>query len=169
MVKWDKGLSFTYLSSSLKAALREEGVARLYAAIGLIQLCNGLRAGEAVDAFQYWLKTREQKFTVRVEKKRRPEERLVVIPAELGSVDLSKYAYAADMPRSVLLNRYKVFVHDRFGFNTHSLRYAFITYLLEQGVSPAIIARITAHSKLDFILGYTQKKRAEDILEKLNL
>jgi len=39
-------------------------------------------------------------------------------------------------------------VHSRYtyGFNTHSLRYALITYLLSQGVSPSIIAKITKHS-----------------------
>ena len=61
----------------------------------------------------------------------------------------------------------KVYSKCTYGFNTHSLRYAFITYLLRQGVSPSIIAKITKHSRLDYILTYTQEKTAEEVLRKL--
>jgi site-specific recombinase XerD len=54
-----------------------------------------------------------------------------------------------------------------YGFNTHALRYAFVTYLLRRGVSPSIIAKITGHRSLDYILHYTEVKTAEDILSSL--
>jgi len=47
---------------------------------------------------------------------------------------------------------------------SHALRYAFITHLLKKGVSPSIIARITGHTSLNYILHYTETKTAEDIL-----
>jgi hypothetical protein len=33
-----------------------------------------------------------------------------------------------------------------------------------RGVNPSIVAKITRHSRLDFILRYTQEKTAEEIL-----
>jgi len=53
----------------------------------------------------------------------------------------------------------------RLGINAHSLRYAFITYMLRKGVSPSIIVAITGHKNLNMILKYTEKKAAESILE----
>jgi hypothetical protein len=38
---------------------------------------------------------------------------------------------------------------------------------MQRGVSPSIIAKITKHSRLDYILTYTQEKTAEEILRKL--
>jgi len=54
------------------------------------------------------------------------------------------------------------------GINRHSLRYAFITYLLRKGISPSLIAKITRHKNLNYILTYTQQKTADKILEKLS-
>jgi site-specific recombinase XerD len=61
-------------------------------------------------------------------------------------------------------NAIAVYTRKTYGFNTHALRYAFITHLLKKGVSPSIIARITGHASLDYILHYTELKTAEDIL-----
>ncbi|MFP3287548.1 MAG: tyrosine-type recombinase/integrase [Acidilobus sp.] len=51
--------------------------------------------------------------------------------------------------------------------STHSLRYAFISYLLRKGVSPSIVAKIVGHSSLDHILHYTEVKLAEEVLSGL--
>jgi len=42
-----------------------------------------------------------------------------------------------------------VYCRRAYGFNTHSLRYAFVSYLLKRGVSPSIAAKITGHRSLD--------------------
>ena len=84
-------------------------------------------------------------------KKHRPETRLAVIPREL-----------LDGPEEVISKRMR-----RYCIDTHSLRYAFITYLLRQGVNPSIVAKITRHSKLDFILRYTKKRVAEQVLREM--
>ena len=52
------------------------------------------------------------------------------------------------------------------GVNTHTLRYAYITYLIRKGYNPSLIAKITHHSNLNYILTYTQRKQAEMILFK---
>ena len=54
-------------------------------------------------------------------------------------------------------------------FNTHALRYAFITYLAKQGYSAQLIAKMTGHKKVDYILHYTEKVEAEEILQKIIL
>jgi site-specific recombinase XerD len=66
-----------------------------------------------------------------------------------------------------LRSRLKVYSRYTYGFNARSLRYAFITYLLRRGVSPSIIAKMIRHSRLDYILTYTQEKTAEEILRKI--
>lgn len=56
-----------------------------------------------------------------------------------------------------------------YGFNTHSLRYAFISYLAKLGVQPQLIAKITQHSKLDMILNYISQITANQILLNIRL
>jgi len=54
-----------------------------------------------------------------------------------------------------------------YGFNSHSLRYAFITYMLSKGVNPSIVAKVTGHRSLEHILRYTETKTAEGLLREL--
>ena len=165
---WDKGLDFeaTY-SRILRHMKRAKPPAKCYDGILLIQLRNGSRISEAVRAFKAFLNTKSVEVEVQVSKvSKRREARLMVIPRELLSI-ASSCRDLKDVEEKVLVNRVKNYCVDTYGFNTHSLRYAFITFLLRQGVSPAIIAKITRHSRLDFILTYTQEKAAEEILRGL--
>jgi hypothetical protein len=66
-----------------------------------------------------------------------------------------------------LVSRLKVYSRYTYGFNTYSLKYAFITFLLRQVASLSIMAKITKHSRLGYILTYTQEKTAEEIRRKL--
>ncbi len=52
--------------------------------------------------------------------------------------------------------------------NTHSLRYALVSFLAKNGTDPAIIAKITGHKDLKRIVQYTQEKDAVEILRKLS-
>jgi len=54
-----------------------------------------------------------------------------------------------------------------FKCNTHSFRYALISFLAKNGTDPAIIAKITGHKKLDRIVQYTQMKDAVEIQRRL--
>jgi len=140
---------------------------KCYDAILLIQLRNGLRISEAVRTFLQFLKTKSVEVEVQLSKKRRPETRLAVIPKELHDVNLSECRELLEVDEKLLSRRLRRYCIETFGFNTHSLRYAFITYLLRQGVNPSIVAKITKHSKLDFILRYTQERVAEEILREM--
>jgi integrase len=165
---WDRRIDYEYAYARLTRLLSSRRVkTKCYSAVLLLQLRNGLRIGEAVDAFTTFVKTGKREFMVFVEKKRRPEERLVVVPPELDDNVRLSCVDVATTDRKVLVNRIKNWVRSALGFNTHSLRYAFITYLLRQGVNPAIIAKITKHSRLDFVLNYTQSKAAEFVLRSL--
>jgi len=61
----------------------------------------------------------------------------------------------------------KTYCRMTYEFNTHSLRYAFITHLLRLSHSPSIVAKIMGHSSLDHILHYTEVKVAEEVLAGL--
>ena len=73
-----------------------------------------------------------------------------------------------DRPKHFLnvVKRLKMEALRLLGVNTHTLRYAYITYLLRKGYNPSLIAKITHHSNLNYILTYTQRKQAEMILFK---
>jgi len=165
---WDRGISFDYAYQLIQSKLRAPGRSKpCYAIIALIQLLNGSRASEAVRAFQLFVRTRESRLSVRISKKKTPAERLMIIPQSVQRVDLTQCVELATVPEDKLTSRYKVWVKRNLRLNSHTLRYAFVTYLVSQGLEPTIVAKITGHSRLDFILHYTQRKRAEDILEQV--
>jgi integrase len=171
---WDRGLDYeeTY-SRILRGMSKNKRHTKCYDAVLLLQLRNGARISEAVKAFleymrgsaKYHPRNRKLVVTVQVSKKKRPEERLIVIPEELGDVDLSVCRELLEKGDLLALKRrVEQYARDKYNFNTHSLRYAFITYMLVRGVSPSVVAKITKHSKLDFILRYTEEKKAEETL-----
>jgi integrase len=169
---WDKGLDYEEVYSKiLRTMSKNKRRTKCYDAILLLQLRNGARISEATNAFLEYLKgnakfhprTKKLIVTVRVAKKKKPEERMIVIPEDLKDVDLSECKSFIDDPFA-LKKRVIQYAREKYGFNTHSLRFAFITYLLLRGNNPSIVAKITKHSKLDYILHYTEEKKAEDAL-----
>jgi site-specific recombinase XerD len=107
---------------------------------------------------------------VRVEKHRDGDLRLMVLPEELRSAEGRQLLGEACARLSALRNpkaAVKVYCRRAYGFNTHSLRYAFVSYLLKRGVSPSIVAKITGHRSLDHILHYTEVRLAEEVLSGL--
>jgi integrase len=173
MAKWDKGLDYEEAYARiLRVMSKNKKHTRCYDAVLLLQLRNGARISEALRGFfaymrgeaKYHPRNRKLVVSVQVSKKKRPEERLIVVPEELKDVDLSVCKALLGEDPLKLKRRIEQYARDKYGFNTHSLRYAFITYLLMRGVNPSIVAKITRHSRLDFILRYTQEKAAEDLL-----
>jgi Phage integrase family. len=161
-------VDFEYAYTRLLRYLeRSRGLSKCYNAVLLIQLRNGSRVSEAVRAFKEFLRTKRLELTVRLSKSRRERVRVVVIPRELASTDLSECYELLDVSDKALRDRVVNYCRRRHKFNTHSLRYAFITYLLKIGVNPALVSKITGHTKLDYILTYTQEKLAGEILKHL--
>jgi len=169
---WDRGLDYRRVYRELLRRLREHLSRRAYtsfcyATILLIQLRNGSRISEALEATKKFVEKGTRKVRVRVRKRSDGYERLMVMPEELKPQDLRMCLDILKENEAKVLNRVKVYAEKVLNINTHSLRYAYITYLLKQGVSPAIVAKITGHKKLDYILTYTQVRTAEEALEKI--
>jgi integrase len=136
----------------------------------LVQLRNGSRIGEAVEAVKEFCRTKESTARVHVEKHKGTDTRLMVLPEELRGKEGREYLAQACLRLAKVKNpkgAVKEYCRATYNFNTHSLRYAFITYLLSKGVSPSFIAKITGHRNLSYILHYTELKTAEDILLKV--
>jgi len=165
---WDRGLDFENAYNKIARHMsKAKPPAKCYDAILLIQLRNGSRISEAVRAFKMFLESKSIEIEVLVSKKRaKQEKRLMVIPQELLSV-VSPCFDLRNTEDKTLINRVKNYCIYTYKFNTHSLRYAFVTYLLKQGVNPSIVAKITRHSRLEYIQRYTQEKVAEDVLRNI--
>ena len=167
-MSWDKGVDFETAYNMLlrKINSARSSKTRCYLAIALIQLRNGSRISEAVRAFKDWVKTSKTELYVPVSKKKKLEERLMIIPSEITNYRL----YCVDLldvNDKVLRSRVLATLYYYFKINTHSLRYAFITYLLRNNVNPAIVSKIVKHSKLETLLSYVQVKESERVLREL--
>ncbi len=136
-----------------------------YCAVLLTQLRNGSRVSEAVDAVAAWATTRRREVEVPVRKHRSPETRIMVIPEELTEEDrLDCASLLGDIKPSTV----KMYAKRNLGINTHSLRYARITHLAKKGVSPSLIAKITHHRRLDYVLRYTEQKAADELNREID-
>ncbi len=176
MVKgWDKGEDFDKIRNILIERLKElkdkEGVmnAKRLAKVVIysIQLRNGSRISEALEAFYKFIngefeeKDGKKVVKVRVRKKRDEDWRYITWPEWIPWYITNKLRkYNIRISVQSLKSSCKRYT----GVNTHTLRYAFITYLARKGVNPSIIAKMTHHSKLEYILRYTQQKIADELL-----
>jgi site-specific recombinase XerD len=141
-----------------------------YDVVLLVQLRNGSRVREAVEATRQFCETGQDLVLVRVEKHKDNDLRLMVLPEELRSGEGRQLLSEACARLSALRNpkaAVKVYCRRAYGFNTHGLRYAFVSYLLKKGVSPSIVAKITGHRLLDHILRYTEVRLVEEVLAGL--
>jgi integrase len=170
-MSWDRGLDYesTY-SKILKHMLKAKYPHMCYDAILLTQLRNGSRVSEAVRGFKEFLTTKSIEVSVRVSKRRDNAVRLMVIPRELINsnninIDICKELLIFNDKR--LIDRVKHYAKRVYDFNTHSLRYAFVTHLLKQGINPAVVSKITGHKNLGYILTYTQEKAGVEVLRNL--
>jgi len=165
---WDACLDYREAYSEILGHLYKTG--HPWDVVLLVQLRNGSRIGEAIEAVRQFCETKATAVRVRIEKHKEGDTRLMVLPEELRNKE-GRELLAKACLRLEKVKAPRVDIADyakkTFGFNTHALRYAFITYLLKRGVSPSIIAKITGHRSLDHILHYTEMKTAEDILSSL--
>ena len=160
-------------------------------AILSIALNNGARIGEARKAYNEFIRTNNKEIEIPVEKRGytkkykrdingnyifengkkiieskeyKPIMRKILIPSYITFEELDKSKLLYNYTDENLCDFSKRF----FKYNPHSLRYAFITYLgVKQGKSAQVIAKITKHSGLNQIIGYTQQKEADIILKEM--
>lgn len=168
MFGWDKGLDYekTYklILNHYRQATRD--TSKAYDIILLTQLRNGSRLTEAINFLNKIaeMKPFKRQATIIVEKRKDKYERQMILPEDINKAELMRVSYIIREA-----NRWKVsgYCKRTYGFNTHALRYAFISYLSRKGVSPQIIAKITGHKSLEYIIYYTQQIQAEDVLKNL--
>jgi integrase len=168
--KWDKGLDFKDTLNKLlafkkwiRSSPRMTGLRRIALRninILLLALLNGLRISEAIECYYKWLENPTVKeVTVRVAKSKKDKFRVCVTEG-LDSTDY-KFTKHLEKPKP---NNLQAWTIQKFKFNTHSLRYAFINHMLREGYDPATVSKIIAHSKLETLLSYIQEKRAREAL-----
>jgi len=179
-MRWDQGLDYekTYklLTKELEEAREKDGPKalkrRLYLVILLTQLRNGSRIGEAIDFIYSVAQEYKREGLITVEKRKDGYQRLMVLPKEVSKTDILTIKGLLEEElqehgKKGLVVKVSTWAKKTYGFNTHSLRYAFVSYLAKKGYPPQLIAKITGHRRLDYILHYTQEKMAKKILREL--
>lgn len=171
---WDMNADFDTIWDKLLAIHQNttKPKLKLYSAVLLFQLRNGLRVSEGVEAFNKWLKEGGKEIEINLKKKRKPVTRTIYTPKPLLKENREEYNWILPKlqdPKAVieLTEKVKKFCRKYLGVNSHSLRYAYITKLIKQGVEPTIVAKITKHSDLRFILKYVQEKQAEEVAKDM--
>jgi len=168
---WDKGLDYDEMLERIKENVNEltppeselEEKKLSYWVILAIQLTNGLRISEAIEATRKWLKTGKSTIEVKVRKKRGKQEyRPVKIPKFVRKT--REYLDYVLEIREDKIERRIVSWASKHGINTHSVRYAWVTKKLKEGVNPAIVASALRHSKLDMLMKYVQKIEADKLI-----
>ena len=163
---WDRGLDYEKEYRRLLKLYRQEKrkARKANLLVLLTALRNGSRVSEAIEFLQKALDTGKRSLEIKVRKQKNPVTRMMTLPREVDMKDLKELAYWIQNR-----TRQKVYSTAKsLGYNPHALRYAFISHLARRGVSAQLIAKITGHRKLDYILHYTQKKRAEEILLEMD-
>ena len=143
--------------------------------IYLTQLRNGCRIGEALDAIMNIKNTYRMETWVKVEKRRDNEKRCIILPEEIAQEDINKVLEVLNEiemnlkegRRKRIISRLSTYIKERYGFNSHSLRYAYITLLSKESIPPQLISKITGHADMDNIITYTQEKLALEILKNI--
>jgi hypothetical protein len=165
---WDYSVDFLEAKKVLMSAYKQLFNMNLmpyeaYVAILLIQLVNGARIGEAIRAFKTFVQSGQKEFQLQAEK--HGNARFFVIPDVIKN--RLSYKSMLNISDENLRARIRMFALKYLKCNTHSLRYALISYLAKNAVDTVIIAKITGYKKLDRIVRYTQTKDAIEILRKL--
>ena len=177
--KWDKGLDFITTKAMLYSVVDNLGKMLMpllpnksislgkkfiYNSIAVIQLMNGARAGEAVEMLKVYASTGKTSFEITSEKTKLPR------PAKIPNI-VSKYKVLYNVYNDIIQatkkKAYIDYLKRTYGWNSHSLRYAFIKYLIDKGYTAEQIAIITAHKRINTTLDYARKVNADKILEQI--
>jgi len=166
---WDYSVDFLEAKKVLTSAYKQLFDMNLmpyeaYVAILLIQLLNGARIGEAIRAFKTFVESGQREFHLQAEK--HGNTRFFIIPGVIRTK--ITYRTVLTINDALLEDRIRKFARKYLKTNTHSLRYALISFLAKNATDPAIIAKITGHKKMDMITRYIQTKDAVEILRKLS-
>jgi hypothetical protein len=170
---------------------KRSGSALIYLLIVMIQLRNGSRISEAITAFKLFIeKGYEEKVIVKIAKSggikyihnkdgakeqiiTKERFRKIMFPVSWIKIDNinnlfnklknthNKVIYKPKIKLSVIH-----FMLNHYQSNTHSLRYAFINYMLYQEKRPIPdIAKFVGHQGTNQLVTYTQLKNVDQIFD----
>jgi len=134
-----------------------------YVAILLIQLVNGARIGEGIRAFKTFVESGQREFQLQAEK--HGNMKFFIIPDVIKN--RQSYRMILTIPENKLKARIRMFAKRYLKSNTHSFRYATVSFLSKNGIDTAIITKITGHKDPRYIAKYIQLKDAVEIQRKL--
>jgi len=135
----------------------------MYVAILLIQLVNCARIKEAIRAFKTFVESGQREFQLQAEK--RGNMKFFIIP----NIIKNKVSYRSILTicDKRLSANIRAFARKYLKANTHSFRYACVSFLSRSGTDTAIITKITGHKDPRYIVRYTQMKDAVEIQRRL--
>jgi len=159
-----------------------------YVMIALIQLRNGSRISEAVNAFLKFISDKQKidekvivkiaksdgkKYDMKTKKMKQHKARYRKIMFPEDYIELDIFYQMKEAKPNVLkieLNKICQRVRDylllNFKCNTHSLRYAFINHLLyDQKRNLADVAKYVGHTSVSQLVTYTQSKNCDQIFD----
>lgn len=180
---FDKGIDFEDTRKIFRAKIKElvGGLRKDYNAhkvkalsnivIALISLVNGSRISESIEAaFKLVDNKNLKKVLVPIAKRKDGELRKMLLPEEI-SREILEYIEnvitGADPQK--LQSKVRTYLTDNFGFNTHSLRYAAINYLISEQKQPlSLVSKMVGHKSMNMLINYTQNKNVDSVQDKLN-
>lgn len=170
----------------------------IYLLIELIQLRNGSRITEAINAFKIFAKKGiEQRVTVKIcksetkkkvwklnQEKNIKEQKEIMTKLRTRDImfpkiwfnkldiDIYKLINKLSNSHTELINDKKLkitickYMIHNFDCNTHSLRYAFINYMLYKEKRPMTdVAKFVGHKNINQLVTYTQQKNCDQIFD----
>ncbi|MEK7431636.1 MAG: tyrosine-type recombinase/integrase [Cyanobacteriota bacterium] len=206
MNSWDYNLDFDYtykmLSEDINLVKKDIKSGKLnswnikklsYCCLGLLELRNGCRIGEAIEALIIFCENltkdiKNREIRVLTEKRKDDYLRKIVLPEQLHFTDLkiiSQFILKRNITvyyntkkkledkenlrikKQFVCTASKFFVYN-YNHSSHALRYSWITHMgCKKGMSPQNIAKLTGHKTLELVLHYTGKKIAEAELSNM--
>lgn len=155
-----------------KDYINQHEIKRLaYLVISLIQLQNGSRISETIEATRLFISDLELKIAVITIAKRKDGFRRKILLPELITSDILERIKLEIKNDSVeeLSKKIRMFLTRHYGWNTHSLRYALINYLAIEKKTPInLVSKLVGHKNINQILTYTQNKHVDELLISIN-
>ncbi len=142
-----------------------------YLVIALIQLQNGSRISETINAVKMFIANHDLKVAIIIIAKRKDGFRRKILLPELITKEIMERIKPEIKNDTIeeLSKKIRMFLTRHYGWNTHSLRYALINYLaIEKKVPVNLVSKLVGHKNMNQLLTYTQNKHVDELLLSIN-
>lgn len=178
---FDKGVDYTEANTKFtdeinklinQDYLNSHELKRLtYLVISLVQLQNGSRISETINAVKQFIMDHELKIAVVTISKRKDGFKRKMLLPEMITPEMLARIKPEIKNDSIekISKKIRMFLTRHYGWNTHSLRYALINYLaIEKKVPVNLVSKLVGHKNLNQLLTYTQNRHVDDLLVSIN-